>query len=172
MKKILALLFAALFFAGCGQTQPKVPIASAYKFDGITYTHLQKHNPRKFVYQSPEAVEKRYNEQLLAALKEANLLDQNSTDELKITIKHHRGFMGEDSPFTSDRIGGIDVAYQVQIIRGGQVLRNYTQDEFEFYNPGFFATMKTVAMQNTDDSYENDAIAAMVKRLMEIIKKF
>lgn len=172
MKKFLALLFAALFFVGCGQSQPKVPIASAYKFDGITYTHLQKHNPRKFVYQSPEAVEKRYNEQLLAALKGANLLDQNSTDELKITIKHHRGFMGEDSPFPSDRIGGIDVAYQVQIIRGGQVLRNYTQDEFEFYNPGFFATMKTVAMQNTDDSYENDAIAAMVKRLMEIIKKF
>ena len=172
MKKFLALLFAALFFVGCGQTQPKVPIASAYKFDGITYTHLQKHNPRKFVYQSPEAVEKRYNEQLLAALKGANLLDQNSTDELKITIKHHRGFMGEDSPFPSDRIGGIDVASQVQIIRGGQVLRNYTQDEFEFYNPGFFATMKTVAMQNTDDSYENDAIAAMVKRLMEIIKKF
>ena len=94
MKKFLALLFAALFFAGCGQTQPKVPIASAYKFDGITYTHLQKHNPRKFVYQSPEAVEKKYNEQLLAALKEANLLDQNSTDELKITIKHHRGFTG------------------------------------------------------------------------------
>ena len=172
MKKIFALLFAALFFVGCGQSQPKVPIASAYKFKGITYYHIQNHNPKKFVYQSPEAVEKKYNEQLLAALKEANLLDQNSTDELKISIKHHRGFMGEDTPFPSDRIGGIDVAYQIQIVRGGQVLRNYTQDEFEFYNPGFFDTMKTITMQNTDDSYENDAIAAMVKRLMEIIKKF
>ena len=172
MKKFLALLLAALFLASCGAPRPKVPIASAYKFEGVTYTHLQKHNPKKFVYQPPEAVEKRYDEQLLAALKEANLLDQNSTDELKITIKHHRGFVGEASPFPSDRIGGIDVAYQVQIVRGERVLRNYTQDEFEFYNPGFFATMKTITMQNTDDSYENDAIAAMVKRLMEIIKTF
>ena len=172
MKKFFALLLAALFFVGCGQSQPKVPIASAYKFKGITYYHIQNHNPKKFVYQPPEAVEKKYNEQLLAALKEANLLDQNSTDELKITIKHHRGFTGEATPFPSDRIGGIDVAYQIQIIRGDQVLRHYTQDEFEFYDPGFFGNMKTIALQNTDDSYENDAIAAMVKRLMEIIKKF
>ena len=161
MKKFFALLLAALFFIGCGQSQPKVPIASAYKFKGITYQHFQNHNPKKFVYQSPEAVEKKYNEQLLAALKEANLLDQNSTDELKITIKHHRGFTGEATPFPSDRI-----------VRNGQILRSYVQNDIEHYDPGFFGNMKTIALQNTDDSYENAAITAFVKHLMEIIKKF
>ena len=172
MKKFLALLLTALFLASCGAPRPKVPIASAYKFKGITYYHIQNHNPKKFVYQSPEAVEKKYNERLLAALKEANLLDQNSTDELKITIKHHRGFTGEATPFPSDRIGGIEFIYEVQLVRNGQILRSYVQNDIEHYDPGFFGNMKTIALQNTDDSYENDAIAAMVKRLMEIIKKF
>ena len=172
MKKFLALLLAALFLASCGAPRPKVPIASAYKFEGVTYTHLQKRNPKKFVYQPPEAVEKRYDEQLLAALKEANLLDQNSTDELKISIKHHRGFMGEDTPFPSDRIGGIEFIYEVQLVRNGQILRSYVQNDIEHYDPGFFGNMKTIALQNTDDSYENAAITALVKHLMEIIKKF
>jgi len=172
MKKFFALLLAALFFAGCGQSQPKAPIASAYKFKGITYQHFQNHNPKKFVYQSPEAVEKKYNEQLLAALKEANLLDQNSTDELKITIKHHRGFTGEATPFPSDRIGGIEFIYEVKLVRNGQILRSYVQNDIEHYDPGFFGNMKTIALQNTDDSYENAAITALVKHLMEIIKKF
>ena len=172
MKKFFALLLVALFFVGCGQSQPKVPIASAYKFKGITYQHFQNHNPKKFVYQPPEAVEKKYNEQLLAALKEANLLDQNSTDELKITIKHHRGFTGEATPFPSDRIGGIEFIYEVKLVRHGQILRSYVQNDIEHYDPGFFGNMKTIALQNTADSDENDAIAAMVKRLREIIKKF
>ena len=32
--------------------------------------------------------------------------------------------------------------------------------------------LKTIAGQNTDDSLENDAIKAMVKKILEIVKGF
>ena len=69
--------------------------------------------------------------------------------------------MGEASPFPSDRIGGIEFIYEVQLVRNGQILRSYVQNDIEHYDPGFFGNMKTIALQNTDDSYENAAITAL-----------
>ncbi|WP_180996353.1 hypothetical protein [Campylobacter concisus] len=50
MKRILALLLGVLFLVGCGSSQPKVPLAGKYKFEGISYTHVQRHEPTKFFY--------------------------------------------------------------------------------------------------------------------------
>ena len=84
MKRILALLLGVLFLVGCGSSQPKVPLAGKYKFEGISYTHVQRHEPTKFLYQSPKMVEKKYNKQILEGLTKANLLDQNSSDEVEV----------------------------------------------------------------------------------------
>ena len=171
MKRILALLLGVLFLVGCGSSQPKVPLAGKYKFEGISYTHVQHHEPKKFSYQSKEAVEQKYNEQILEGLTKANLLDQNSSDELKIKIIHHRAFVGEATFIKTDRVGGIFLVLSIEVLKNGEVLRSYHTDEL-MYDPGFFGNLKTIAGQNTDDSLENDAIKAMVKKILEIVKGF
>ena len=171
MKRILALLLGVLFLVGCGSSQPKVPLVGKYKFEGISYTHVQHHEPTKFLYQSPKMVEKKYNEQILEALTKENLLDPNSSDELKIKITHRREFIGEATFAKSDRMGNIYLTYEIEVIRNGEVLRHYGSSELRF-DPGFFGNLKTIAGQNTDDSLENDAIKAMVKKILEIVKGF
>ena len=171
MKRIFALLLGVLFLVGCGSSQPKVPLAGKYKFESISYTHVQHHEPTKFLYQSPKMVEKKYNEQILEALTKENLLDPNSSDELKIKITHRREFIGEATFAKSDRMGNIYLTYEIEVIRNGEVLRHYGSSELRF-DPGFFGNLKTIAGQNTDDSLENDAIKAMVKKILEIVKGF
>ena len=119
MKKILVLI-GALFFAGCVNSQPKVQVASAYKFEKVEFHNIQKHTPSNFIYQSQSIVETKYNEKLKSALQAQNLLDPNSQeDELKINIAHRRVFVGEATPLKTDRIGGIFASYQIQIIKNG-----------------------------------------------------
>ncbi|WP_459847874.1 hypothetical protein [Campylobacter concisus] len=171
MKRILALLLGVLFLVGCGSSQPKVPLAGKYKFEAISYTHVQRHEPTKFLYQSPKMIEKKYNKQILEGLTNANLLDQNSSDELKIKVTHRREFIGEATFAKSDRMGNIYLTYEVEVIRNGEVLRHYGSSELRF-DPGFFGNLKGIAGQNTDDSLENDAIKAMVRKILEIVKGF
>ena len=171
MKRILALLLGVLFLVGCGSSQPKVPLAGKYKFEGISYTHVQHHEPTKFLYQSPKMVEKKYNKQITEALTKENLLDPSSSDELKIKITHRREFIGEATFAKSDRMGNIYLTYEVEVIRNGEVLRHYGSSELRF-DPGFFGNLKGIAGQNTDDSLENDAIKAMVRKILEIVKGF
>ena len=171
MKRILALLLGVLFLVGCGSSQPKVPLTGKYKFEGIEYIHVQHHEPTKFLYQSPKMVEKKYNEQILEGLRMANLLDPNSSDELKIKITHRRGFVGEAIFVKTDRVGGIFLILSIEVLKNGEVLRDYHTDEL-MYDPGFFGNLKTIAGQNTDDSLENDAIKAMVRKILEIVKGF
>ena len=171
MKRVFALLLGVLFLVGCGSSQPKVPLAGKYKFEGISYTHVQRHEPTKFFYQSPKMIEKKYNKQILGALTKENLLDQNSSDELKIKITHRREFIGEATFAKSDRMGNIYLTYEIEVIRNGEVLRHYGSSELRF-DPGFFGNLKTIAGQNTDDSLENDAIKAMVRKILEIVKGF
>ena len=171
MKRIFALLLGVLFLVGCGSSQPKVPLAGKYKFEGIEYAHVQHHEPTKFLYQSPKMVEKKYNKQITEALTKENLLDPNSSDELKIKITHRREFIGEATFAKSDRMGNIYLTYEIEVIRNGEVLRHYGSSELRF-DPGFFGNLKTIAGQNTDDSLENDAIKAMVKKILEIVKGF
>ncbi|MDU2359369.1 MAG: hypothetical protein E7D75_00235 [Campylobacter concisus] len=171
MKRILALLLGVLFLVGCGSSQPKVPLAGKYKFEGIEYAHVQHHEPTKFLYQSPKMVEKKYNKQITEALTKENLLDPNSSDELKIKITHRREFIGEATFAKSDRMGNIYLTYEVEVIRNGEVLRHYGSSELRF-DPGFFGNLKGIAGQNTDDSLENDAIKAMVRKILEIVKGF
>ena len=171
MKRILALLLGVLFLVGCGSSQPKVPLAGKYKFEGISYTHVQRHEPTKFLYQSPKMIEKKYNKQITEALTKENLLDPNSSDELKIKITHRREFIGEATFAKSDRMGNIYLTYEVEVIRNGEVLRHYGSSELRF-DPGFFGNLKGIAGQNTDDSLENDAIKAMVRKILEIVKGF
>ena len=171
MKRILALLLGVLFLVGCGSSQPKVPLTGKYKFEGISYTHVQRHEPTKFFYQSPKMIEKKYNKQITEALTKENLLDPNSSDELKIKITHRREFIGEATFAKSDRMGNIYLTYEIEVIRNGEVLRHYGSSELRF-DPGFFGNLKTIAGQNTDDSLENDAIKAMVKKILEIVKGF
>ncbi|WP_180995705.1 hypothetical protein [Campylobacter concisus] len=54
MKRILALLLGVLFLVGCGSSQPKVPLAGKYKFEGIIYTHVQRHEPIKISLSKPK----------------------------------------------------------------------------------------------------------------------
>ena len=171
MKRIFALLLGVLFLVGCSSSQPKVPLAGKYKFEGIEYAHVQHHEPTKFLYQSPKMVEKKYNKQLTEALTKENLLDPNSSDELKIKITHRREFIGEATFAKSDRMGNIYLTYEVEVIRNGEVLRHYGSSELRF-DPGFFGNLKGIAGQNTDDSLENDAIKAMVRKILEIVKGF
>ena len=171
MKRIFALLLGVLFLVGCGSSQPKVPLAGKYKFEGIEYAHVQHHEPTKFLYQSPKMVEKKYNKQITEALTKENLLDPNSSDELKIKITHRREFIGEATFAKSDRMGNIYLTYEVEVIRNGEVLRHYGSSELRF-DPGFFGNLKGIAGQNTDDSLENDAIKAMVRKILEIVKGF
>lgn len=169
MKRILTLLFGVLFLVGCGSSQPKVPLVGKYKFEGISYTHVQRHEPTKFLYQSPKMVEKKYNKQILEGLTKANLLDQNSSDELKIKVTHRREFMGEATFAKSDRMGNIYISYEVQVIRNGEILRRASIGESR-YDPGFFGNLKGIVGQNTDDSLENNAINANVKEIVDTIK--
>ncbi|WP_107791060.1 hypothetical protein [Campylobacter concisus] len=171
MKRIFALLLGVLFLVGCGSSQPKVPLAGKYKFEGIEYAHVQHHEPTKFLYQSPKMVEKKYNKQITEALTKENLLDPSSSDELKIKITHRREFIGEATFAKSDRMGNIYLTYEVEVIRNGEVLRHYGSSELRF-DPGFFGNLKGIAGQNTDDSLENDAIKAMVRKILEIVKGF
>ena len=171
MKRILTLLLGVLFLVGCSSSQPKVPLAGKYKFEGIEYAHVQHHEPTKFLYQSPKMVEKKYNKQITEALTKENLLDPNSSDELKIKITHRREFIGEATFAKSDRMGNIYLTYEVEVIRNGKVLRHYCSSELRF-DPGFFGNLKGIAGQNTDDSLENDAIKAMVRKILEIVKGF
>ena len=171
MKRIFALLLGVLFLVGCGSSQPKVPLAGKYKFEGISYTHVQRHEPTKFLYQSPKMIEKKYNKQITEALTKENLLDPSSSDELKIKITHRREFIGEATFAKSDRMGNIYLTYEVEVIRNGEVLRHYGSSELRF-DPGFFGNLKGIAGQNTDDSLENDAIKAMVRKILEIVKGF
>ena len=167
MKRILALLLGVLFLVGCGSSQPKVPLAGKYKFEGISYTHVQRHEPTKFFYQSPKMIEKKYNKQILEGLTKANLLDQNSSDELKIT--HRREFIGEATFAKSDRMGNIYLTYEIEVVRNGEVLRHYGSSELRF-NPGVFGNLKGLVGQNNDDSFENKAISANVKEIVDTIK--
>lgn len=171
MKRILALLLGVLFLVGCGSSQPKVPLAGKYKFESISYTHVQRHEPTKFFYQSPKMIEKKYNKQILGALTKENLLDPNSSDELKIKITHRREFIGEATFAKSDRMGNIYLTYEVEVVRNGEVLRHYGSSELRF-DPGVFGNLKGLVGQNTDDSLENDAIKAMVRKILEIVKGF
>ena len=171
MKRIFALLLGVLFLVGCSSSQPKVPLAGKYKFEGISYTHVQHHEPTKFLYQSPKMVEKKYNKQITEALTKENLLDPSSSDELNIKITHRREFIGEATFAKSDRMGNIYLTYEVEVIRNGEVLRHYGSSELRF-DPGFFGNLKGIAGQNTDDSLENDAIKAMVRKILEIVKGF
>ena len=172
MKRIFALLLGVLFFEGCSSSQPKLPpLAGKYKFEGIEYIHVQHHEPTKFLYQSPKMIEKKYNKQILEGLTKANLLDPNSSDELKIKITHRRGFVGEATFVKTDRVGGIFLILSIEVLKNGEVLRDYHTDEL-MYDPGFFGNLKTIAGQNTDDSLENDAIKAMVRKILEIVKGF
>ena len=169
MKRILALLLGVLFLVGCGSSQPKVPLAGKYKFEGIIYTHVQHHEPTKFFYQSPKMIEKKYNKQILGALAKENLLDPNSSDELKIKITHRREFIGEATFAKSDRMGNIYLTYEVEVVRNGEVLRHYGSSELRF-NPGVFGNLKGLVGQNNDDSLENKAINANVKEIVSTIK--
>lgn len=169
MKRILALLLGVLFLVGCGSSQPKVPLAGKYKFEGISYTHVQRHEPTKFLYQSPKMIEKKYNKQILEGLTKANLLDQNSSDELKIKITHRREFIGEATFAKSDRMGNIYLTYEVEVVRNGEVLRRASTGESR-YDPGFFGNLKGLVGQNNDDSLENKAISANVKEIVDTIK--
>ena len=172
MKRIFVLLLGVLFFVGCSSSQPKLPpLAGKYKFEGIEYIHVQRHEPTKFLYQSPKMVEKKYNKQILEGLTKANLLDPNSSDELKIKITHRRGFVGEATFVKTDRVGGIFLVLSIEVLKNGEVLRDYHTDEL-MYDLGFFGNLKTIAGQNTDDSLENDAIKAMVRKILEIVKGF
>ena len=172
MKRIFVLLLGVLFFVGCSSSQPKLPpLAGKYKFEGIEYIHVQRHEPKKFSYQSKEEVEKKYNEQILEGLTKANLLDQNSSNVLKIKITHRRGFVGEATFVKTDRVGGIFLVLSIEVLKNGEILRDYHTDEL-MYDPGFFGNLKTIAGQNTDDSLENDAIKAMVRKILEIVKGF
>ena len=152
-------------------SQKLPPLAGKYKVEGISYTHVQRHEPTKFLYQSPKMVEKKYNKQILEGLTKANLLDPNSSDELKIKITHRRGFVGEATFVKTDRVGGIFLILSIEVLKNGEVLRDYHTDEL-MYDPGFFGNLKTIAGQNTDDSLENDAIKAMVRKILEIVKGF
>ena len=172
MRRIFALLLGVLFLVGCGSSQPKLPpLAGKYKFEGIEYIHVQHHEPTKFLYQSPKMIEKKYNKQITEALTKENLLDPNSSDELKIKITHRRGFVGEATFVKTDRVGGIFLILSIEVLKNGEVLRDYHTDEL-MYDPGFFGNLKTIAGQNTDDSLENDAIKAMVRKILEIVKGF
>ena len=171
MKRILALLLGVLFLVGCGSSQPKVPLASKYKFEGISYTHVQRHEPTKFFYQSPKMVEKKYNKQILEGLTKANLLDQNSSDELKIKITHRREFIGEATFAKSDRMGNIYISSEVQVVRNGEILRRASIGESR-YDPGFFGNLKGLVGQNNDDSLENGAIAATIREILDSVRGF
>lgn len=171
MKRILALLLGVLFLVGCGSSQPKVPLAGKYKFVGISYTHVQRHEPTKFLYQSPKMIEKKYNKQILGALTKENLLDPNSSDELKIKITHRREFIGEATFAKSDRMGNIYLTYEVEVVRNGEVLRHYGSSELRF-DPGVFGNLKGLVGQNTDDSLENGAIAAAIREILDSVKGF
>lgn len=169
MKRILALLLGVLFLVGCGSSQPKVPLAGKYKFEGISYTHVQRYEPTKFFYQSPKMIEKKYNKQITEALTKENLLDPNSSDELKIKITNRREFIGEATFAKSDRMGNIYISYEVQVVRNGEILRRASIGESR-YDPGFFGNLKGLVGQNNDDSLENKAISANVKEIVDTIK--
>ena len=171
MKRILALLLGVLFLVGCSSSQPKVPLAGKYKFEGISYTHVQRHEPSKFLYQSPKMIEKKYNKQILGALTKDNLLDPNSSDELKIKITHRREFMGEATFAKSDRMGNIYISYEVQVVRNGEILRRASIGESR-YDLGFFGNLKGLVGQNNDDSLENGAIAAAIRETLDSVKGF
>ena len=171
MKRIFTLLLGVLFLVGCGSSQPKVPLAGKYKFEGIEYVHVQHHEPTKFLYQSPKMVEKKYNKQILGALTKENLLDPNSSDELKIKVTHRREFMGEATFAKSDRMGNIYISYEVQVVRNGEILRRDSIGESR-YDPGFFGNLKGIVGQNTDDSLENGAIAATIREILDSVEGF
>ena len=171
MKRIFALLLGVLFLVGCSSSQPKVPLAGKYKFEGIEYAHVQHHEPTKFLYQSPKMVEKKYNKQITEALTKENLLDLSSSDELKIKITHRREFIGEATFAKSDRMGNIYISYEVQVVRNGEILRRASIGESR-YDPGFFGNLKTIVGQNNDDSLENGAIAAAIREILDSVKGF
>ena len=99
------------------------------------------------------------------------MLDQNSSDELKIKITHRREFIGEATFAKSDRMGNIYLTYEVEVVRNGEVLRRASIGESR-YDPGFFGNLKGLVGQNNDDSLENGAIAAAIREILDSVEGF
>ena len=55
------------------------------------------------------------------------------------------------------------------MFRNGEFFRIYSSSELRF-NPGVFGNLKGLVGQNNDDSFENKAINANVKEIVDTIK--
>ena len=176
MKKILnyvIIAFIAIIITGCasGSGQPLEPIGESFKFEKITLDFKQKHFPKTKTYQTKDDVERKLNEEIVKNLKEYNLINNTSSEELFILVNWQRIFMGEEMPFESmrsDKIGSPKLGYDLKIIKNGKVLRNISRKNLIF-DAGFFNNLKHITMQDEADERENAAIKALSKDITDFI---
>ncbi|MDA3062701.1 MULTISPECIES: hypothetical protein [unclassified Campylobacter] len=177
MKKLfsfaLAIIFS-LFLTGCvgnsAQT-PSQPISGVYKFDAINLNFIQNHQPENVVYQDKSVVETKLNNEIKNQLAQKNLLSANSSEQIHINLDYQREFVGEATFAKTDSIGNIFFTYEIKIIKNNEIVRAVTQNNKMRYNPGFFGNLKTIAGANRSDDFENGAIVAIAKELVEQIEK-
>jgi len=173
----VVVAFLAAFFIGCGQksTEPLEPIGNKFKFEKINLNFTQTYFPKTKTYQAEEDVERKLNEAILKNLKDNNLLDNNSIEELTISIDLIRIFKGgQDLPFEamrSDTIGSPKLGYDIKIIKGGKVLRSLIRTNL-IYDTGFLKNIKHIASLDEADERENGAIEALGKDIVEQVKSF
>jgi len=172
----VVVAFLVAFFIGCGQksTEPLEPIGNKFKFEKINLNFTQTYFPKTKTYQTKEDVERKLNEAILKNLKDSNLLDNNSIEELTISIDLIRIFKGQDLPFEamrSDTIGSPKLGYDIKIIKGGKVLRSLVRTDL-IYDPGFLKNMKHIASLDEADERENGAIEVLGKDIVEQVKSF
>lgn len=179
IRKSLSYVVVALlvtFFVGCSQksTEPLEPISYNFKFEKITLNFTQTYFPKTKIYQTKEDVERKLNEEILKNLKSNNLLDNNSIEELIVSIDFTRIFQGQDLPFEalrSDTIGSPKLGYDIKIIKDGKVLRSLVRTNL-IYNAGFLKNLKHIAMLDKENERENGAIEALGKDIVEQVKSF
>ena len=172
----VVVAFLVTVFIGCSQksTEQLEPIGNKFKFEKINLNFTQTYFPKTKTYQTQEDVERKLNEEILKNLKANNLLDNNSIEELIISIDFIRIFMGQDMPFEamrSDTIGSPKLGYDIKISKNGKILRNLVRTNL-IYDAGFFKNIKHIAMLDEANERENGAIEALGKDIVEQIKSF
>ncbi|AOO65602.1 hypothetical protein [Sulfurospirillum halorespirans] len=177
MKKNLVYaiyILITFMFTGCAATQPSEPLSGKIKFEKINLAFIQKHYPTTKQYQTEKDVEQKLNDVIIKNLELNNMLDANSTDTLAISIMFRRIFMGEGMPLESlksDTIGSPKLAYDIQIMRNGKVLRRLEKNNL-IYDAGLFGNMKHIMLMDKENERENGAIEALGRDIVARVKEF
>lgn len=175
MKKIilsLTLVLLTFLFVGCAQPEVQEPISKQFRFKKILFVFDQKYLTQ-VKYQSPEVLEKRINDNIIAQLNQKKLLsNEDSMNLLKVNIHYKRRFAGQEiGILATDNMMTPLIAYDIHVYnKDGKEIRAIVKRE-QIYNAGLVDSYKSILGLSRDDSYENGAADATANTIVNAIQQ-